>query len=205
MNNPLKSLVIACGALAHELTAAIKQSGWDHLEIQCLPALWHNRPEKITQGVREKIHKARGRYNKIYVAYADCGTGGHLDAMLEQENVERIGGSHCYEFFAGTSVFEALSEAELGTFYLTDYLAWHFDRLILGDLGINDHPELQELYFGNYKRLVYLVQRRDDMLIEKARSAAEKLGLEFEYRLTGLGPFNQALHEMDPEQLPWRN
>lgn len=198
-----KSLIIACGALAHELTAVIRQSGWRHLEIQCLPARLHNRPEKITGAVKEKIDAARGRYQNIYVAYADCGTGGRLDAMLEEEGVARIGGSHCYEFFSGSAVFEAMSEAEPGTFYLTDYLAQHFDRLILKDLGIERHPELEPLYFGNYRRIVYLAQRGDDALVEKARSAARRLGLEFEHRPTGLGPFRRALHDMDPESLSW--
>lgn len=200
-----KSLIIACGALAHELTTVIKRSGWTHLEVQCLPARLHNTPDRITDSVREKIQAARGLYRRIYVAYADCGTGGRLDAMLEEEGVERIGGNHCYEFFAGTPVFEAMSESEPGTFYLTDYLARHFDRLILRDLGIEDHPELQSMLFGNYKRLVYLAQRRDDVLLEKARSAARTLNLEFEHRVTGLGPFNAALHNMDPEHLPWPN
>lgn len=200
-----KSLIIACGALAHELTAVLKQSGWDHLEIQCLPAHLHNTPQKITEAVRTKIEAARGRYVRIYVAYADCGTGGRLDAMLEREGVERIGGNHCYEFFAGTAVFNAVSEAEPATFYLTDYLTRHFDRLILRDLGIDEHPELESVYFGNYKRLVYLSQRGDDALLEKARRAAGRLGLEFEHRHTGLRPFNQALHDMDPEHLTWRN
>ncbi len=199
------SLIIACGALAHELTAAIDRSGWNHLEIQCLPARLHNTPEKITGAVRERIHAARGRYRNIYVAYADCGTGGRLDAMLAQENVERIGGNHCYEFFAGTAVFNAMSDAEPGTFYLTDYLVRHFDRLILRDLGIEDHPELQSMYFGNYTRLVYLAQRRDEALLDRARAAAERLGLVFEYRLTGLEPFNRALHDIDRENLPWPN
>lgn len=199
------SLIIACGALAHELTAAIDRSGWNHLEIQCLPARLHNTPEKITGAVRERIHTARGRYRNIYVAYADCGTGGRLDAMLAQENVERIGGNHCYEFFAGTAVFKAMSDAEPGTFYLTDYLVRHFDRLILRDLGIEDHPELQSMYFGNYTRLIYLAQRRDEALLDRARAAAERLGLEFEYRLTGLEPFNRALHDIDRENLPWPN
>lgn len=200
-----KSLIIACGALAHELTAVLEQNGWDHLEIQCLPARLHNTPQKITQAVRAKIEGARGRYHKIYVAYADCGTGGRLDAMLEQEGVERIGGNHCYEFFAGTRVFEAFSEAEPATFYLTDYLAWHFDRLILRDMGIEAHPQLQSMYFGNYRRLVYLSQRPNDVLLEKARGAAKRLGLEFEHRFTGLQPFNKSLHDMDPEHLPWRS
>lgn len=198
-----QSLIIACGALAHELTAVIERSGWRHLDIQCLPARLHNTPERITDAVREKIHAARGRYRHIYVAYADCGTGGRLDAMLTQEGVERIGGNHCYEFFAGTAAFEAISDAEPGTFYLTDYLVRHFERLILRDLGIEAHPELQSMYFGNYTRLVYLAQRRDEALVDEARAAADRLGLEFEYRPTGLEPFNRALHDIDRENLPW--
>lgn len=200
-----KNLIIACGAMVHELMAVVEYNGWDYLEVQCLPARLHNTPDKITGAVREKIHAARNRYRNIYVAYADCGTGGRLDAMLNEEGVERIGGNHCYEFFAGASVFEAIGEAEPGTFYLTDYLARHFDRLILRDMGIADHPELRSLYFGNYKRLVYLAQRRDDALLEKARSAAQRLDLEFEYRFTGLQPLSHALHDMDPENLPWQN
>lgn len=205
MTSCAKSLIIACGALAHELTAVVRQNGWEHLEIQCLPARLHNTPGRITDAVREKIRAARGYYRRIYVAYADCGTGGRLDAMLEEEGVERIGGNHCYEFFAGSTVFNALSEAEPATFYLTDYLVKHFDRLIIRDLGIEDHPELESMYFGNYKRLVYLAQRPDETLIGKARAAAYRLGLEFEYRDTGLQPFNMALHDLDPEDLAWRN
>jgi len=198
-----KGLVIACGALAHELTTVVRANGWSHLEVQCLPARLHNTPGKITGAVQEKIRAARGRYAHIYVAYADCGTGGRLDAMLVEEGVERIGGNHCYEFFAGSAVFEALSEAEPGTFYLTDYLARHFERLILRDMGIEKHPELQSMLFGNYKRVVYLAQREDPELLEKARDAARRLGLDFEHRVTGLEPFNAALHDIDPEHLPW--
>lgn len=205
MAESIKSLIIACGALAHELTAAIERSGWRHLEIQCLPARLHNTPEKITDAVREKIGAAGGRYRHIYVAYADCGTGGRLDTMLEQEGVQRIGGSHCYEFFTGSAAFNTISDAEPGTFYLTDYLVRHFDRLVLRDLGIDDHPELQSMYFGNYTRLVYLAQRRDNALLDKARLAARRLNLTFEYRITGLEPFNRALHDMDRENLPWQN
>jgi len=200
-----KSLIIACGALAHELTTVVRRNGWEHLEIQCLPARLHNTPERITDAVREKIHSARGRYQHIYVAYADCGTGGRLDAMLREESVERIGGNHCYEFFAATPVFEAINEQEPGTFYLTDYLVRHFDRLIIRDLGIEAHPELQAMYFGNYRKLVYLAQRPDDELMEKARAAARRLGLEFEYRKTGLQPFTAALEKLQPEDLAWRN
>lgn len=203
MAESMKSLVIACGALAHELTAAIERSGWRHLEIQCLPARLHNTPDRITDAVREKIHAARGRYRRIYAAYADCGTGGRLDAMLEQEGVPRIGGSHCYEFFTGSAAFDAISGAEPGTFYLTDFLVRHFDRLVLRDLGIDEHPELESMYFGNYTRLVYLAQHHDEALLEKARGAARRLGLEFEYRFTGLEPFNRALHDMDRKNLPW--
>lgn len=200
-----KSLIIACGALAHELTAVVRHSGWRHLEIQCLPARLHNTPGKITDAVRGKIRAARGRYQNIYVAYADCGTGGRLDAMLAEEGVTRIGGSHCYEFFAGASVFNAINEAEPGTFYLTDYLVRHFDRLIMKDLGIEAHPELRPLYFGNYTRVVYLAQRRDEALLAQAREAARRLGLAFEHRYTGLEPFQRALGDMDPEKLSWQS
>jgi len=199
------SLIIACGALAHELTAVIRRNGWTHLQVQCLPARLHNTPERITEAVRAKIRGNREAYRRIYVAYADCGTGGQLDRMLEAEGAERIGGSHCYEFFAGGRVFESLSEAEPGTFYLTDYLARHFDRLIIRELGIEDHPELLSMYFGNYRRLVYLAQRDDPALLEKARAAAARLGLEFECRHTGLQPFEDALRDMSEEVLPWPN
>lgn len=203
--SPTSSLIIACGALAHELTSVIEHNGWTHLEIQCLPAKLHNTPQRITDAVRAKIHANRDRFRKVYVAYGDCGTGGRLDAMLDEEGVERIGGNHCYEFFTGTATFNDISDVEPGTFYLTDYLAWHFDRLILKDLGIDAHPELAELYFGNYKRLVYLAQRRDEALLNKAQAAAERLGLELEYRVTALAPFARALHQMDPQELPWPN
>lgn len=203
MSEPSRSLIIACGALAHELTATIRRSGWQHLEIQCLPAHLHNTPARITGLVEAKIQAARGHYRHIYVAYADCGTGGLLDAMLEREGVERIGGNHCYEFFSGSAVFSAMSEAEPATFYLTDYLVRHFDRLIMRDLGIEAHPELQSLYFGNYRKLVYLAQRHDEALLAKARAAAQRLDLEFECHVTGLEPFNRALHEIDRGNLPW--
>lgn len=205
MGDSTQSLVIACGALAHELTALIKRNNWQHLQVQCLPAKFHNTPEKITDAVRDKIRAAKEKYKNIYVAYGDCGTGGHLDRMLQEEGVERIGGNHCYEFFAGSMQFEKLSEAEPGTFYLTDYLAQHFDRLILQDMGINEHPELKSMYFGNYKRVVYLAQREDEELLRRAKAAADELGLAFEYQITGLRPFQTALNKINKEAFPWRN
>ena len=182
-----RSLVIACGALAWEIMAMIRANGWDAIEVQCLPAGWHNTPDKIPEGVREKIHEARGTFEHIFVAYGDCGTGGMLDAVLEEEGVERIGGAHCYQFFAGEEEFLALHDAEPGTFYLTDYLAKHFETLIMKGLGIDRHPELRDMYFGNYKRLIYLAQIEDQEVTTLARAAAERLGLEFEVQFTGYG------------------
>jgi hypothetical protein len=184
---PPKTLVIACGALAREFLAVVERNGWTNLEITCLPAIWHNRPEKIPEGVRRKIRAARGRYERILVLYGDCGTGGLLDQVLDEERIERIPGPHCYEFFSGTKAFEEMMEAELGSFFLTDYMVRHFDRLILQGLGLDRRPELRDAYFGNYRKLVYLSQIQDPRLLAKAKAAAERLGLEFEHRHTGYG------------------
>ncbi len=151
-------LIIACGALAHEITALRRANGWDSLDVSCLPAELHNRPEKIPGAVRTVIHATRDRYRSIFVAYGDCGTGGLLDEVLREEGVERIPGAHCYEFFATAPVFAALADAEPGTFYLTDFLLRHFERLVIRGLGLDRHPELFATYFGNYRRLVYLAQ-----------------------------------------------
>lgn len=188
------TLFIACGALAKEFMAIRDANGWgEQIQITCLPAIWHNRPEKIPEGVRRKIRAGRKKYDRIFVLYGDCGTGGELDRVLEEEGVQRIEGPHCYQFFAGTSEFEKLVEEELGTFYLTDYLTRHFDRLIWQGLGLDRHPELRDAYFGHYRRLVYLAQVEDPALVEKARTAAERLGLEFEYRKTGYGEMAEFL------------
>jgi hypothetical protein len=194
------ALIIGCGALARELTAVIAANGWQHVQVQCLPADLHNRPERIPGAVREKIRAARGRFGPILVAYADCGTGGLLDRLLEQEACERLPGAHCYEFHAGTPAFTALAEAEPGSFFLTDFLVRHFERLVIGELGIERHPELAPRYFGNYRRLVYLAQREDASLFEQARQAAARLGLEFHYRFTGYGELERTLVRWQRDQ-----
>lgn len=187
------TLLIACGALAKEIVEIIRANGWEHVRIQCLPAELHNRPEKIPEAVRAKIHEARNTFDRIFVAYADCGTGGVLDKVLEEEGVPRLPGAHCYQFYAGSKAFEALHAAEPGTFYLTDFLTRHFDRLVVEALGLDKHPELRDQYFGNYRKLVYLAQSKDAALEAKARAAAATLGLEFELRLTGFGELERTL------------
>ena len=184
---PDRVLVIGCGALARELVAVIDQAGLANVDLTCLPATLHNRPGGIPALVREKIRAARPRYRNIFVAYADCGTGGLLDAMLADEGVERLPGAHCYEFYAGAAAFAAITEDELGTFFLTDFLARNFDRLVIVGLGLDRHPELLPVYFGNYTRLVYLSQTDDLTLQRTARRAARRLGLAFEHRATGYG------------------
>ena len=187
------TLVIACGALAHELLALKRANGWDHVTVQCLPADLHNTPQLIPDRVRAKVRAARDHYGHIFVAYADCGTGGLLDAVLREEGVERIPGAHCYEFFAGPKLFAALADAEPGTFYLTDFLARHFDRIVIRGLGIERHPELEAEYFRNYRKLVYLSQGESASLRSRAENAARRLGLEFEHRATGYGDLERAL------------
>jgi hypothetical protein len=183
-----KTLLIACGALARETLELLRQPGMEALTLTCLPAIWHNRPEKIPEGVRQKIKAARAQgIERVFVLYGDCGTGGELDRVLAEEKAERIDGPHCYAFFTGQKAFEALAEREIGTFYLTDYLVRHFDRLMWQGLGLDKHPELLPLYFGNYKKLVYLAQLDDPALDRKAQEAAQRLGLDYERIATGMG------------------
>ena len=181
-------LVIGCGALARELVDLTRRAGLPAVDLTCLPASLHNRPERIPGAVAARIRRARADgYDRIFVAYADCGTGGLLDRVLEAEGVARLEGAHCYEVYAGRAAFAALADDEPGTFYLTDFLVRNFDRLVVRGLGLDRHPELLPLYFGNYRRLVYLAQMDDAALTARAEAAAATLGLAYERRLTGLG------------------
>jgi len=181
-------LIIACGALAREIDAITVANGLDHISLTCLPAILHNRPEKIPDAVRQAIHEGRRRgFERIAIAYADCGTGGYLDRVCEEEKVTRIAGPHCYAFYSGTDDFLARGEADMETFFLTDFLARQFEAFVIEPLGLDRHPELRDEYFGNYKRLVYLAQVEDAALEAKARAAADRLGLAFEKRVTGYG------------------
>ena len=190
---PPRVLVVGCGALGRELVALTRSV--PGVDLTCLPADLHNRPERIPDAVAARLRARGGDYDRVFVAYADCGTGGLLDRMLEHdfEGVERIPGAHCYEFYAGAAAFEALQDEEVGTFYLTDFLARNFERIVWRGLGLDQHPGLLETYFGNYRRLVYLAQTEDPELVERARAAADKLGLAFEFKQTGLGDLATAI------------
>jgi len=184
-------LVIGCGALARELLDVVAMNSLTNIRVECLPAILHNRPEKIPAAVRSRL-AAAGDYDRVYVAYGDCGTGGMLDRVLDEFGVERLPGTHCYQFYSGIETFDAMHEEEPATFYLTDYLARHFDRLVWQGLGLDRHPELLGDYFGNYERVVYLAQTDDPTLTAVARASADRIGLRFERRLVGYG-------EMAPE------
>lgn len=199
MNPPTPgALIIACGALAQEIAALRRINHWDALDIQCLPPELHNYPEQIPGRVRVAIRAARDHYAKIFVAYADCGTGGRLDAVLTEEGVERIPGAHCYEFYATAQRFSELCEQEPGTFYLTDFLVRHFERLVVQTLGIDRHPELIGEYFRNYRRVIYLIQDPAQSDIDQAARIAQRLGLDFESRLTGYGDLERSLRQVAP-------
>jgi len=186
-------LVIACGALAREIAALRRVNQWTALDVRCLPAELHNRPERIAPAVRAEIRAQRDRYRTIFVAYGECGTAGQLDAVLLEEGVERIPGAHCYQFLAGAQVFDDLCEAEPGTFYLTDFLLRHFDRLVIRGLGLDRHPELAQDYFRHYRKLVYLAQTRVPSAVERAKQIAERMGFAFEHRFTGYGELGERL------------
>ena len=192
-------LVIACGAIARELVRIREMNGWDHVQFQCLPASLHNEPKKIPAAVRAKIEEEQDRFDKVFVAYADCGTAGALDKAIEGTGAQRIPGAHCYEFFAGSEVFFDHVEQEAGSFYLTDFLVQHFERLVFRGLGLDRHPELAGSYFANYRRLVYFAQTASEDLRELAASHADRLGLEFVHVYRGDGPLTELLRpELGP-------
>ncbi len=187
------TLLIACGALAREILDLKTRNGWDHLALTCLPAILHVHPEKITKAVEDAVAKHRDHYDAIYVVYADCGTGGLLQSACDRLGVEMIKGPHCYSFFEGNQVFAEHGEDETTAFYLTDFLARQFDAFVWKPLGLDRHPELRDMYFGNYTKLVYQAQTDDPALTEKARDCANRMGLAFERRVTSYGDLETTL------------
>jgi hypothetical protein len=183
--------IIACGALAREVLALRDKYRWP-AEVVGVPVLLHNHPDRIPPAVRRRVREMRAKYERVVVVYGDCGTAGGLDEALAEEGVERIAGPHCYEIYAAPA-FEAIMAEAPGTFFLTDYLVGSFDHLVLENLGLDRYPELRQDYFGNYTRVVYLVQREDAALLERARWAAEQIGLPLEVRRVGLGALETRL------------
>jgi hypothetical protein len=193
-------LFLACGAIAREVLAVIELNGWTHVDVRCLPAKLHSRPERIPPAVDAKLNELAGLYERVFVAYADCGTGGALDLVLDQHGVERLPGAHCYGFLAGNDAWDAMHEDEPATFYLTDFLARHFDALVVRGLGLDRHPQLMPMMFGNHRRLVYLAQTDDADLDRRAEDAAAYLGLEYERRRTGYGDLRPSLERFVAER-----
>ena len=186
--------VIACGAIAREVLAVCKANHLDHVDLICLPAIWHVYPDKIAPAMRDAIAKARAEgYKRIFIGYAECGTRGELDKICEDEDIERIGGPHCYAFFSGNATFAKIAEEEFTAFYLTDLITRQFEAFVIEPLKLDKHPELKEMVFGNYTKIVYLAQTEDPALQEKAKWAADYLGLDYEYRFTGYGDLAPAI------------
>jgi hypothetical protein len=184
-------LVIACGALAREIGAVVEVDGLSHIDLHCLPAILHNRPERIVPAVEAALDARAGPYGRTFLAYADCGTGGGLAALCDRRGIEMIAGPHCYAFFEGVGAFAARDEMD--AFYLTDFLARQFDAFVTRPLGLDRHPELRDIYFGHYRKLVHLVQVEDATLEVRARAAADALGLVYERRFTGYGELREAI------------
>ncbi len=195
-------LLIACGALAREILDIKARNGWDHMALTCLPAILHVYPEKITQAVEDAVAKHRDSYDQIYVVYADCGTGGLLQQSCDRLGVQMIKGPHCYSFFEGNDAFALRGEDETTAFYLTDFLARQFDAFVWKPLGLDRHPELRDMYFGNYTKLIYQAQTDDPALTERAKDCATRMGLEFERRLTGYGDLETTLQSWSQHKTP---
>ena len=191
LRNHGQVLLIACGALAREILALTKANGWTHMDLQCLPAILHNAPEKITPAVKAMIARSRAKYAEIFVVYADCGTGGQLQRLCDDMGVSMIAGPHCYSFFEGNAGFEA--REELTCFYLTDFLVRQFDAFFWRPMGLDRHPKLLDMYFGNYTTLVYQAQIQDPALEAKAEECARRMGLTYQYRFTSYGDLAVAL------------
>ena len=188
-----KILILACGALAKEISALIRLNGWSHLKTRYLPAILHNTPEKITEQLRMNLQIAQTKFSKIFIGYADCGTGGDIDSMLDEFKVQRLPGVHCYEFYSGKQTFAEIMDEEPGSFFLTDFLVEAFEKLVWQGMKIDRHPELLQVYFKHYKKLVYLGQTENSELQTQADEIANRLGLKYEYRYTGYGELAPAL------------
>jgi hypothetical protein len=189
-------LLIACGALAHEVLALKAANGWTHMDLQCLPAKLHLWPDRIIPAVESAVEEARGAYDQVFVVYADCGTGGLLQAACERLGVEMVAGPHCYAFFEGNARFAERSETEFTAFYLTDFLVRQFDAFVWRPMGLDRHPELRDMYFGHYTKLVYQAQVEDPVLDQKAQECAARLGLAYERRFTGYGDLGVTLQRV---------
>ena len=190
--DPVK--VIGCGMIAREILDICRLNGLDHISLTCLPADYHHHPDKIAPAVDRAIARARDEgFERVFIAYADCGTGGALDTVCEKYGVERIAGPHCFSFYIGNADFDASGDAFMTTFFMTDFLARHFETFLLRPLGLDRHPELRDDYFGHYERLLYIAQTDDPVLTENARAAARHLGLAFERRFTGYGDLKTTL------------
>ncbi len=189
-------LLIACGALAREILDLKAANGWTHLDLTCLPANLHLYPDKITDAVRQAVARHRDAYQDIFVVYADCGTGGLLKAACDEMGVQMVAGPHCYSFFEGNDRFAQMAETEITTFYLTDFLVRQFDAFIMKPMGLDRHPQLRDMYFGNYEKLVYQAQTDDPALTAKAKVCADMLGLAFERRFTGYGDLETTLRTL---------
>lgn len=195
--NAEKVQIIACGAIAREILAIRDANGLDHIDLECLPAIWHVYPQKIAPALREKIAAAKAAgYGRIFIGYAECGTQGQIDKICAEEGIERIAGPHCYAFFSGTEKFLTECEHEFTAFYLTDLITRQFEAFVIEPLKLDKHPELRDMVFGNYTKIVYLAQTDDPALQEKAKWAADYLRLDYEYRFTGYGDLDPALRAL---------
>jgi Protein of unknown function (DUF1638) len=184
--------VIACGALAGHIRDIAGRRAWS-VEVYSLPAALHNRPDRIAPAVADLAATLRARGLRVVLGYADCGSYGALDEVCQRLGIGRLRGLHCYDVLGGASRVRALLARQPGTYLLTDYLVRSFGRTVLAELGLDRHPELWPDYFGHYRRLVWLAQRRDPALAAAADEIAAMFGLPLRVIDVGLGGLEREL------------
>jgi hypothetical protein len=196
----MSTAVIACGALAAEVRGIAKRRGWE-IDVHPIPALLHNRPERIAPSLDRSIQNLQGRYDALAVAYADCGSYGAIDEVADEHGISRLTGEHCYDVFARDEVRAAL-EDEPGTYFLTDFLARTFAHTVVRELGLDRHPELRDDYFRNYTRVLWLAQRPTPATRAAAQRAADRIGLPLHELAVGNRGLERQLEELVTMQAP---
>jgi hypothetical protein len=185
-----KAAFIACGAVAQDTAFLVKKHGWD-ADVHGISSVLHMTPLDIGPAVEEKLKALTPRYERVIVVYGDCGTGGRLDQVLARYPAVRPAGVHCFQWYAG-DLFARFND-DIGIYFLTDWLVTNWDRAVIAGLGLDRFPWLQETYFDNITRILFVRQHPDDGREAKAREIAQWMERPLEIHDLGIEPLDELL------------